>query len=81
MGDNDAGAFATYGQDYGTRLLWTLLLLVPAVYLPAHPPTAQMARGFLVSGLPGGSGQLATVMLLVIGIVGTTVAPWQLFFQ
>ena len=24
---------------------------------------------------------MATVMLLVIGIVGTTVAPWQLFFQ
>jgi Mn2+/Fe2+ NRAMP family transporter len=36
-----------------------------------------MARGFLVPGLLGGSGQLATVMLLVIGIVGTTVAPWQ----
>ncbi|HTQ93188.1 MAG TPA: divalent metal cation transporter, partial [Streptosporangiaceae bacterium] len=32
-------------------------------------------------GLPGGSGQMATVMLLIIGIVGTTVAPWQLFFQ
>jgi Mn2+/Fe2+ NRAMP family transporter len=31
--------------------------------------------------MPGGSSQLATVMLLVIGIVGTTVAPWQLFFQ
>ena len=40
-----------------------------------------MAHGFVVPGLPGGSGQLATVMLLVIGIVGTTVAPWQLFFQ
>ena len=188
VGDNDAGAFATYGQagqDYGTRLLWTLLLLVPVLYvnqemvlrlgavtgvgharlilerfgkfwgafsvidlfilnaltivtefigitlaagylgLPkvpsvvlaavviiaaastgsfrrservavafcagsllliplyvlVHPPAAQMARGFAVPGLPGGSGQLATVMLLVIGIVGTTVAPWQLFFQ
>jgi len=188
VGDNDAGAFATYGQagqDYGTRLLWTLLLLVPVlyvnqemvlrlgavtgvgharlilerfgkfwgafsvidlfilnaltivtefigitlatgylglpkvpavalaagvviaaaftgsfrrferiavafcagslllipVYLLAHPDAGQMARGFLVPDLPGGSGQLATVMLLVIGIVGTTVAPWQLFFQ
>ena len=40
-----------------------------------------MAHGFAVPGLPGGSGQMATVMLLVIGIVGTTVAPWQLFFQ
>jgi Mn2+/Fe2+ NRAMP family transporter len=40
-----------------------------------------MARGFVTPVLPGGSGQLGTVMLLVIGIVGTTVAPWQLFFQ
>ncbi|HEV2450391.1 MAG TPA: NRAMP family divalent metal transporter [Streptosporangiaceae bacterium] len=188
VGDNDAGAFATYGQagqNYGTRLLWTLLLLVPVlyvnqemvlrlgavtgvgharlilerfgrfwgafsvidlfilnaltlitefigitlaasflglpkgiavaaagavivgsaftgsfrrfermaimfcgaslllvpVYLLAHPAASQMARGFAIPALPGGSGQLSTVMLLVIGIVGTTVAPWQLFFQ
>src|ERR1700723_2383780 len=36
IGDNDAGAFSTYGQagqDYGTRLLWTLLLLVPVLYV------------------------------------------------
>src|SRR6266852_9968612 len=35
-GDNDAGAFATYGQagqNYGTHLLWTLLLLVPVLYV------------------------------------------------
>jgi Mn2+/Fe2+ NRAMP family transporter len=188
VGDNDAGAFSTYGQagqNYGTRLLWTLLLLVPVLYvnqemvlrlgavtgvgharlilerfgkfwgafsvidlfilnaltivtefigitlaagylgvpkllavalaaliiisaaftgsfrrferiavafcagsllliplfLMVHPSAQQMARGFAVPGLPGGQGQLATVMLLVIGIVGTTVAPWQLFFQ
>jgi Mn2+/Fe2+ NRAMP family transporter len=187
-GDNDAGAFSTYGQagqNYGTRLLWTLLLLVPVLYvnqemvlrlgavtgvgharliierfgkfwgvlevidlfilnaltlvtefigitlaasylgvpklvavllaagvilaaaftgsfrrferiavtfcagsllliplfLASHPSGAQMARGFVVPSLPGGSGQMATVMLLIIGIVGTTVAPWQLFFQ
>ncbi len=56
------------------------LLLIP-VYFLAHPHVTQMARGFVVPQLPGGSGQLSTVMLLVIGIVGTTVAPWQLFFQ
>jgi hypothetical protein len=36
VGDNDAGAFGTYtqaGQDYGTTLLWTLLLLVPVLYV------------------------------------------------
>ena len=187
-GDNDAGAFATYGQagqNYGTHLLWTLLLLVPVLYvnqemvlrlgavtgvgharlilerfgkfwgafsvidlfilnaltvitefigvtlaagylglpkivsvvlaaaviagsaftgsfrrferialafcgasllliplyLLAHPGTGQMARDFVIPRLPGGTGHLSTVMLLIIGIVGTTVAPWQLFFQ
>jgi Mn2+/Fe2+ NRAMP family transporter len=188
VGDNDAGAFATYGQagqNYGTKLLWTLLLLVPVLYvnqemvlrlgavtgvgharlilerfgkfwgafsvidlfilnaltiitefigitlgagylgLPkipavmlaagvilaaaftgsfrrferiavafcagsllliplyflAHPHVSQMAHDFVIPQLPGGAGQLSTVMLLIIGIVGTTVAPWQLFFQ
>jgi Mn2+/Fe2+ NRAMP family transporter len=187
VGDNDAGAFSVYGQagqDYGTRLLWTFLLLIPVLYVNqemvlrlgavtgvgharlimerfgrfwgafsvidlfilnaltivtefigitlaagylgipkviavglaalvivaaaltgsfrrferiamgfcagslllipvfvlAHPAASQIGRGFLVPSVPGG-GQLATVMLLVIGIVGTTVAPWQLFFQ
>lgn len=186
-GDNDAGAFGTYtqaGQNYGTKLLWTLLLLIPVLYvnqemvlrlgavtgvgharlilerfgkfwgafsvidlfvlnaltivtefigihlglsylgLPAvpgvtvsavfliaaastgsfrrfericlilvvgsfvlipivlmsHPPVKTIARDFLVPGLPHGA-PLSTVMLLIIAIVGTTVAPWQLFFQ
>jgi len=187
VGDNDAGAFGTYtqaGQNYGTRLLWTLLLLVPVLYvnqemvlrlgavtgvgharlilerygrfwgafsvidlfllnaltiitefigislgltylgLPkvpgviisalfvvaaastgsfrrfervcmalvagslilfpifvaVHPPLGTVAHNFLVPGMPQGS-QLSTAMLLIIAIVGTTVAPWQLFFQ
>ncbi len=36
VGDNDAGAFGTYtqaGQNYGTALMWTLLLLVPVLYV------------------------------------------------
>ncbi|MFI2606512.1 NRAMP family divalent metal transporter [Kitasatospora sp. NPDC018619] len=188
VGDNDAGAFSTYGQagqDYGTQLLWTLLMLVPVlyvnqemvlrlgavtgvgharlilerfgrfwgafsvidlfllnaltlvtefigvtlaagylglpkaasvvlaagviiasaftgsfrrfervaitlcigslllvpVYFMVHPATSRMAHDFVVPGMPGGGGRLAAVMLVVISIVGTTVAPWQLFFQ
>lgn len=187
VGDNDAGAFGTYtqaGQNYGTRLLWTLLLLIPVlyvsqemvlrlgavtgvgharlilerfgkfwgafsvidlfilnaltivtefigvtlavgylglpkvpsvivagvvvvaaastgsfrrfericlvlvagslvlipIYLMVHPPATQMVHDFVVPGFPHGA-QLSTVMLLIIAIVGTTVAPWQLFFQ
>jgi Mn2+/Fe2+ NRAMP family transporter len=56
------------------------LLLIP-VYFLSHPGFGQMAGGFVLPDMPGGSSQLSTVMLLVIGIVGTTVAPWQLFFQ
>jgi len=190
VGDNDAGAFSTYGQAgqvYGTRLLWTLLLLIPVLYvnqemvlrlgavtgvgharlilarfgkfwgtfevidlfllngltivtefigitlaasylgvpkvvavvfaaaiiiatvftgsfraferiamvfcagsllliplyLMAHPAGSVMMSGFDTPDLPGGAatGGMAAVMLLVIGIVGTTIAPWQLFFQ
>ena len=36
VGDNDAGAFGTYtqaGQNYGTTLLWTLILLIPVLYV------------------------------------------------
>jgi len=187
IGDNDAGAFATYtqaGQNYGTALLWTLLLLVPVLYanqemvlrlgavtgvgharlilerfgkfwgafsvidlfilngltivtefigvslgldflgLPklwgvaiaalltmlaastgnfrrferfslmlclgslllvpivvlVHPPMDQVARDFVIPRLPQ-TGELSDVLLLIIAIVGTTVAPWQLFFQ
>ena len=50
------------------------LLLVP-VYVLAHPAAGQLARGFTIPPIPGGAGQLGTVLLLVIGIVGTTVAP------
>jgi Mn2+/Fe2+ NRAMP family transporter len=187
VGDNDAGAFGTYtqaGQNYGTSLLWTLLLLVPVLYvnqemvlrlgavtrtgharlifarfgkfwgafslidllllnaltivtefigvelgasylglstrwsvacaalaliaatvtgsfrrfeqfmmvlvlgslllvpiaLAVHPAPGQIAHDFLVPHLPAGS-PVADVVLLIIAIVGTTVAPWQLFFQ
>src|SRR6202142_2722387 len=36
IGDNDAGAFSTYGQagqNYGTHLLWTFVLLIPVLYV------------------------------------------------
>jgi Mn2+/Fe2+ NRAMP family transporter len=56
------------------------LLLIP-LYILAHPPVGKMASGFVGFSVPGGSAHLATVMLMIIGIVGTTVAPWQLFFQ
>ena len=38
-----------------------------------------MAHDFFVPGIEG--GVTSTSVLLIIAIVGTTVAPWQLFFQ
>ena len=60
-------------------LVGASLLLIP-IYFMAHPPFAQVARDFVFTRMPEG-GKLSDVMLLIIGIVGTTVAPWQLFFQ
>jgi len=45
-----------------------------------HPPLGAIARGTLVPSMPSG-GLTPELMFLVIAIVGTTVAPWQLFFQ
>ena len=42
--------------------------------------SAQVAHDFVVPQIPA-AGKLSDVMLLIIAIVGTTVAPWQLFFQ
>jgi len=66
-------------ERFAMVLVGASLLLIP-IYFMAHPPIAQVARDFLVPQMPEG-GKLSDVMLLIIGIVGTTVAPWQLFFQ
>jgi Mn2+/Fe2+ NRAMP family transporter len=67
-------------ERFALLLCFGSLLLVP-VLLWAHPPIARIAHDLVVPGLPSGSGRLSEVMLLIIAIVGTTVAPWQLFFQ
>jgi NRAMP (natural resistance-associated macrophage protein)-like metal ion transporter len=54
------------------------LLVIPLFFL-AHPRIAPIAHDFFVPGIAGGA--TSTSVLLIIAIVGTTVAPWQLFFQ
>ena len=54
------------------------LLLVPLTIL-SHPQWGELAYHFVVPGIQGGVSSDA--VLLIIAIVGTTVAPWQLFFQ
>src|ERR1039458_3968240 len=53
-------------------------LAIPLVIL-VHPHAGPIVRGLLIPGARG--GMTSTAVLLIIAIVGTTVAPWQLFFQ
>ncbi len=66
-------------ERFAMVLVFASLLLVP-LYFMVHPPLAQVARDLVVPQLPAG-GKLSDAMLIIIGLVGTTVAPWQLFFQ
>lgn len=54
------------------------LLQIPML-LMSHPQWAHAAKSFVVPSIWGGVSSDA--VLLIIAIVGTTVAPWQLFFQ
>ena len=72
------GSFRRF-ERFMMALVFGSLALVPVAFM-VHPPLAQIAHDALVPQLPK-AGRLSDVMLLIIAIVGTTVAPWQLFFQ
>jgi NRAMP (natural resistance-associated macrophage protein)-like metal ion transporter len=54
------------------------LVQIPMFFL-SHPDWGTIAKNFVVPGIYG--GPTSEAVLLIIAIVGTTVAPWQLFFQ
>jgi Mn2+/Fe2+ NRAMP family transporter len=56
----------------------TSLVLYPLAIL-SGPHYGAIAYHLVVPGIQGGA--TSTAVLLIIAIVGTTVAPWQLFFQ
>jgi len=72
------GSFRRF-ERFSLALCFFSLLLVP-IFVMAHPPLAVIGHDLVVPRLPS-TGNLSDVMLLVIAIVGTTIAPWQLFFQ
>jgi Mn2+/Fe2+ NRAMP family transporter len=53
-------------------------LVIPLLVL-AHPDMGTIAHDTFSPSIKGGAS--STAVLLIIAIVGTTVAPWQLFFQ
>jgi Mn2+/Fe2+ NRAMP family transporter len=54
------------------------LVQIPML-LMSHPQWAHAAKSLVVPSISGGI--TSNAVLLIIAIVGTTVAPWQLFFQ
>ena len=78
LGVAAGGAFRRYERAM-------LLLIVPvnvavlALFFLAHPHGGTIAHDAFVPSFPGGLN--STLLLLITAIVGTTVAPWQLFFQ
>ena len=77
VGITASGSFRAWERSMFV-FVFANLLVVPLFFL-GHPHGDQIARGFVVPGIQGGA--TSTSVLLIIAIVGTTVAPWQLFFQ
>ena len=76
-------AFAVTGNFRRWERAMLLLVVASFVFVPcvilAHPTAGPVVRGLVVPGVEGGVSSAA--ILLIVAIVGTTVAPWQLFFQ
>src|SRR3984957_13991956 len=77
IGITASGSFARWERAMFVFIA-TSLVLYPLA-LASHPYWGQVAYHLVVPGIQGGASSAA--VLLIIAIVGTTVAPWQLFFQ
>ncbi len=72
-----SGSYRRWERTVVFLCLLDLVWLVLALKL--RPPVGDLVRGML-PGVPPG-GVTPGLIFLVIAIVGTTIAPWQLFFQ
>ena len=72
-----SGSFARW-----ERFMFVLMagnaLVIPLALL-SHPPLGELVHNTVVPSIQG--GVTSASILLLIAVVGTTVAPWQLFFQ
>ena len=71
------GSFRRWERFMLVFIVANFLVIPLAVY--AHPHAGPVFQHFVVPGVAGGFN--SSSILLIIAIVGTTVAPWQLFFQ
>jgi Mn2+/Fe2+ NRAMP family transporter len=77
IGITASGSFARWERAI-FLFIGTSLVLFPLAFL-SHPYYGKVFYHLAVPGVHGGIN--STSILLIIAIVGTTVAPWQLFFQ
>ena len=59
-------------------ILFGNLLCIPLMLL-CHPTLGTVVQHFVILGIQGGLS--SNGVLLIVAVVGTTVTPWQLFFQ
>ncbi len=78
IGITASGSFRRWERAMFVFIAVSIILFVPLVIF-SHPHVGSIAFHFVVPGIRGGVSSNA--VLLIIAIVGTTVAPWQLFFQ
>lgn len=72
-----AGGTYRYWERFLIALVIGNLVTFPLAWF-AHPSVSSTVEGAIPS-LPGGLD--AGILLLVVAIVGTTIEPWQIFFQ
>src|SRR6202167_4068442 len=73
-----AGGTYRYWERFLIFLVIANLVTFPALALFSHSSASATFAG-VVPSMPGGLN--ATLLLLIVAVVGTTVEPWQLFFQ
>ncbi len=77
VGITVTGRFETW-ERLMFLILFGNLLCIPLMFL-CHPSLGPVLQHFVVPGVQGGFK--SDGVLLIVAIVGTTITPWQLFFQ
>jgi Mn2+/Fe2+ NRAMP family transporter len=77
IGITASGSFRSWERSMFV-FVFANLLVIPLFFM-GHPRPGPILHDLVVPGIQGGAS--STSVLLIIAIVGTTVAPWQLFFQ